>query len=139
MGIIKYFDLEDSEVFIFDKFIINQIKEGVVIEPKHNDLLNYLIQEFFSGKNMVYVSNRAKSYAVNPLIYTETEKIPNLIAIAVIPTTAAMRRSAAFEGEFFDKPYEIFDGLSEAIIWVESILSNSKPPIDSGEMQPDEK
>lgn len=126
MGIIQYFDLDDSEVFIFDEFIINQIKEGVVIEPKHNDLLNDLVQEFFSGKNMVYISNRANSYAVNPLIYPETEKIPNLIAIAVIPKTAAMRKSAEYEGEFYDKPYAIFDGLTDAIIWVESILSKTK-------------
>lgn len=125
MGIIKYIDLEDSEVFIFDEFIINQVKEGVVIEPKHNDLLNDLVQEFFSGKNMVYISNRAKSYSVNPLIYTETKKIPNLIAIAVIPKTIAMRKSAEYERSFYDKPYKIFDGLKDAIIWVEAFLSKA--------------
>lgn len=125
MGIIKYINLEDCEVFIFDEFIINQVKEGVVIEPKHNDILNDIVQEFFSGKNMVYVSNRAKSYSVNPLIYPEAEKIPNLIAIAMIPKTTTMRKNAEYEKKFYEKPYEIFDGLKEAIKWVDRIISES--------------
>ncbi|MBO3098563.1 hypothetical protein [Gelidibacter pelagius] len=126
MGIIKYYNFEDSEVFIFDEFIINQVKEGVVIEPDHNDIFNTIVQEHFSGKNMVYISNRVKSYAVNPLIYPEAEKIPNLIAIAIIPKTALMRRNAEYEQEFFHKPYEIFENLSDAIVWVHKIISNMK-------------
>lgn len=124
MGIIKYYNFEDSEVFIFDDFIINQVKESVVIETHHNDILNDVVQKHFSGKNMVYISNRVKSYSVNPLIYPEAEKIPNLIAIAIIPKTAVMRRNAEYEQEFFDKPYEIFDNLSDAIKWVQRLLTD---------------
>ncbi|MBA6151165.1 hypothetical protein [Gelidibacter maritimus] len=124
MGIIKYYNFEDSEVFIFDGFIINQVKEAVVIEPHHNDILNKIVQEHFSGKNMVYISNRVKSYSVNPLIYPEAEKIPNLIAIAIIPKTGLMRRNAEYEQEFFNKPYEIFDNLTNAIVWVQNIMTN---------------
>lgn len=126
MGIIKYRDLKDSEVFIFDAFIINQFKEGVVIGPRHNDILNDCVKEHFSGKNMVYISNRVKSYSVNPLIYSETEKIPNLMAIAMIPLTETMRSNAEYERQFFDKPYEIFDSLSAAIKWVHSILKSEE-------------
>ncbi len=136
MGIIQYFDLEDTEVFIFDEFIINQIKEGVFIEAKHNKLLNDLVQKFFSGQNMVYVSNRVKSYAVNPLIYPEAEKIPNLIAIAMIPETQQMRKNAEYERKFYDKPYEIFDGLKDANIWVHSILKKTADFEDSNKSKP---
>ncbi|TXD85130.1 hypothetical protein ESY86_00875 [Subsaximicrobium wynnwilliamsii] len=130
MGIINYFDLEDSELFVFDEFISNQIKEGVVIEPKHNELLNEYIQKLFSGKNMVYVSNRAKSYSVNPMIYTEAQKIPNLVAIAMIPDTALMRKNAEFEKEFYDKPYAIFENLNDAIRWVHQIVSKENAKDD---------
>lgn len=122
MGIIKYLSTEDTECFIFDDFLINQIKEGVVVEPKHNEELNNVIKEYFSGKDMVYVSNRVKSYSVNPLIYAETEAIPNLVAIAMIPKTDVMRKNAEYERNFYDKPYEIFDTLTEAMTWVQSIL-----------------
>jgi len=122
MRIISYFDLEDAELFIFDEFIINQVKEGVTIEPHHNEILNEYIQKFYSGENMVYVSNRVKSYSVNPMIYPEAEKIPNLIAMAIIPDTHVMRKNAEFEKEFYDKPYEIFDHLTDAIRWVHKIV-----------------
>ncbi|WP_047546860.1 hypothetical protein [Psychroserpens sp. Hel_I_66] len=122
MGIIKYIEREDAEIFIFDNFIINQVKEGVVVEPEHNDLLNKIVQKHFSGKDMVYISNRVKSYSVNPLIYPKTEAIPNLVAIAMIPKTATMRKNAEYERQFYDKPYEIFDSLTDAISWVQSHL-----------------
>lgn len=126
MRIIEYFDLEDSECFIFDQFIINQVKEGVVIQPHHNDILNEIIQENFSGKDLVYVSNRVKSYSVNPLIYPKTEKIPNLVAIAMIPLTDKMRKNAEYEKKFYDKPYGIFDTLTAAIKWVHKILNEKE-------------
>lgn len=126
MGIIKYINNQDAECFIFDDFIINQIKEGVVIEPSHNEELNNIIKEHFSGKDMVYISNRVKSYSVNPLIYQEAESIPNLVAIAMIPKTDVMRKNAEYERKFYDKHYEIFDSLTEAIIWVQQILEKEK-------------
>lgn len=126
MGIIKYYNHEDFEIFVFDEFVINQIKEGVVIEPKHNDIINDTVKKHFSGKNMVYISNRVKSYSVNPLIYVESGKIPNLVAIALIPKTSLMRRNAEYERQFFDKPYEIFDDLSNAIEWSHKLLKNIK-------------
>lgn len=125
MGIIKYIDNKDFELFIFDDFIINQIKDGVSIEPHHNEKLNTIIQEHFSHKDMVYISNRVKSYSVNPLIYPKTEAIPNLIAMAIIPKTNVMRKSAEYERNFYDKPYEIFDNLTDAINWVQKLLEDN--------------
>lgn len=130
MGIIQYYNFEESEVFIFDEFIINQIKEGVVIQPEHNDILNDIVHEHFIGKDMVYISNRVKSYSVNPLIYSKTEKIPNLLAIALIPKTKSMRKNAEYEREFYDKPYEIFENLSRAIAWAHLIISKKDDPTE---------
>ncbi|OBX26284.1 hypothetical protein LX77_01830 [Gelidibacter algens] len=126
MDIIEYYNFEVSEAFVFDEFIINQFKEGVIVEPKYNDLLNDCIKKHFSGKKMVYISNRAKSYSVNPLIYKEAEKIPNLIAIAIIPKTDIMRKNAEYELKFYDKPYEIFDNLTNAIEWAHSLIAKTE-------------
>lgn len=43
----------------------------------------------------------------------------------MIPETGIMRRNAEFERDFFDKPYEIFNNLSEAISWVHGVLRNN--------------
>lgn len=136
MGIITYYNFEDSEVFIFDEFIVNQIKEGVVIQPEHNEILNECVQKHFSGKNMLYISNRVKSYSVNPLIYPETEKIPNLLGIAILPKTALMRKNAQYEREFYDKPYEIFDSLSDAIGWAHGLLAEAGNDVDASDIKP---
>ncbi|WP_051209950.1 hypothetical protein [Gelidibacter mesophilus] len=130
MGIIKYYSLEDCEVFVFDEYIINQVREGVVIEPHHNDFLNDIVHKHFSGKKMAYISNRVKSYGVNPLIYPEAEKVPNLIAIAIIPKTALMRRNAEYEQGFYKKPYGIFNNLSDAIAWVHELFNNDESVVE---------
>ncbi|WP_452220998.1 hypothetical protein [Lacinutrix salivirga] len=126
MGIIKHFNNQDFEVFIFDDFIINQIKEGVAIEPYHNDILNKIVQKYYSNKDLVYISNRVNSYSVDPLIYAKTESIPNIIAIALVPKTEIMRSNAEYERDFYDRPYKIFDTLTEAIVWVSSLVKTKK-------------
>jgi hypothetical protein len=131
MGIITYLNEKDSELFIFPNFIINQVKEGVLVESHHNDILNTIIHHYFRNREMVYISNRVNSYTVNPLIYNETEKIPNLIAIAMIPETDTMRKNAEYERTFFDKPYEIFETLGEAIFWAHQLVAEYRSQISS--------
>ncbi|HLV39175.1 hypothetical protein [Xanthomarina sp.] len=125
MSIFFYYNFPETEVFVFDEFLICQIKEGESIQPDHNIKLNEIIQKHFSGKNIAYISNRVNSYSVDPLTYVETEKIPNLLAIALISQEGIMRRNAEFEKDFYDKPYEIFNNLSEAINWVHRIIRNA--------------
>lgn len=36
-----------------------------------------------------------------------------------------MRKNAQFEREFYNKPYEIFDNLPEAIKWAQTIISKA--------------
>lgn len=122
MGMFHYYSLPRAELFIFDAFLVCQIREGMEIHPEHNQKLNEIIQRHFTGKNIVYISNRVNSYSVDPLTYVETEKIPNLIAIAMVTETPIMKQNAEYERNFFDKPYEIFDSLSEAIQWVHNII-----------------
>ncbi|MFV0572325.1 MAG: hypothetical protein ACK5M1_07845 [Xanthomarina gelatinilytica] len=128
MGMLHYYNYPETEIFGFDEFLICQIRECAEIQPEHNNKLNEVIQKHFSGKNMVYISNRVNSYSLNPLTYVHTEKIPNLLASAMIPETKFMKKkkkNAKFERDFFDKPYEIFDNLNKAIEWAHTIVKNS--------------
>ncbi len=126
MGMFRYYDLGVSEVFIFDEFFINQIREGVVITPEHNTALRAVIDEHFSNKPVIYISNRFFSYTVNPLTYLETSKIHNLVGIAIIAEEPAKRTVAQYESGFFNKPYKIFKTLGEAIEWVHKTIPKSK-------------
>jgi len=117
MGIFHYYDLDYSEAFIFDEFLVNQIREGITITREHNQKLKEVVDTHFKGKAVVYISNRINSYAVDPFTYIETSKIHNLLAIAIVSDNISFRESAAFESKFYKKPFKIFETLSEAIEW----------------------
>ena len=129
MGIFKYINQEHAEVFIFDDFIIKQVREGYVINKEHNDQLKSYLKTNFKDRKVAYISNRIVSYSVDPLIYKEAEKIPNLVAIAVIPGNQKMRDNAEFEKQFYNKPYGIFDNLTDAIAWVSTIIKKNNEKI----------
>lgn len=124
MGMIHYYNVEDGEFFVFDEFLICQISEGVNVTPEHSEILNHAIKKHFQGKDLVYISNRVNSYSVDPLTYVETERIPNLIAIAMVPDDDVMQKNAEYERNFYDKPYEIFNNLSEAIEWSHKMIQD---------------
>ncbi|MDH7914008.1 hypothetical protein [Winogradskyella sp. SYSU M77433] len=131
MGIFKYYDIGHAEVFVFDDFLIKQVKEGVIIDLKETDALKEVLEENFKGRNVAYISNRMTSYSVNPLVYKEIENISNLVAIAIIPNNHLKKSNAEYEKQFFKKPFGVFDSLDEAIKWVHHIISkeNSEIPV----------
>jgi len=122
MSMFRYYDIGYSEVFIFDEFLVNQIKEGTTIVPKHNEKLKEVIDEHFKNRPVVYISNRVFSYSVDPITYVETSKIHNLLAMAMVSDSVEKRQSAAFERSFYSKPFEIFETLSEAIEWLHKVV-----------------
>ncbi|TVZ52437.1 hypothetical protein OD90_1612 [Dokdonia sp. Hel_I_53] len=122
MGMFHYYDLGISEVFVFDEFLVNQIREGVVITPAHNIATQTVIDQHFANKPVVYISNRHFSYTVDPLTYIETSKIHNLVGIAIVSDQPDKQSTANYESSFYKKPFEIFNTLSEAMEWVHKVV-----------------
>lgn len=122
MGIFHYYNIDHAEVFVFDNFLIKQVKEGVIVDMNETGPLRKILEKHFPNENMVYVSNRITSYSVNPLVYREVEKISKMVAIGIIPANDKMRASAEYESQFYDKPFGIFNNLGEAIQWVYKII-----------------
>ena len=126
MSIFHHYDFKDSEVFIFDNFLVNQIKEGVNVTPKHNEKLREVMDKHFAHKKMVYISNRHFNYSVDPLTYLETSKIHNLVAMAIVAKTEMSKSNAELESMFYKKNFAIFETLSEAMGWVQKQLVESE-------------
>lgn len=122
---LYYYDLDISEVFIHENFLINQIKEGKHIEPKHTEILQNVIDKHFSKRHLIYISNRINSYSVNPLSYTLAASIENLVAIAIVAITEEGKKAARFEKDFYSKPFSIFSSLTEAIAWTHKELERA--------------
>ncbi|MCG2418379.1 hypothetical protein K8089_05035 [Aequorivita sp. F47161] len=126
MGMFHYYDFKESEVFIFDNFLVNQFKEGITVVPAHNQKLREILDAHFANKKMVYISNRYFNYAVDPLTYLETSKIHRLVAIAIVAKTKIAKSNAKLESMFYKKKFKIFDTLSEAMAWVQKELDLSE-------------
>ena len=122
MSMFFYYDLECTEVFIFDEFLVNQIREGVTIRTEHNNQLKEIIDKHFTNKPLVYIGNRHNSYSIDPLTFIATSKIYNLLAIAIVATSDSDRRSTLLERHFYTKPFEVFPTLSEAMGWVQVVI-----------------
>ena len=126
MSMFHYYNFPHCEAFIFDEFLVTQIREGVTIRPEHNKDLRDIIDLHFSNKNVVYISNRHFSYAVDPLTYLGTSKIHNLLAVAIVTDRDIAKSNALLESMFYKKKFEIFPTLSEAMKWVHKVIQEAE-------------
>ncbi|MEQ3664804.1 MULTISPECIES: hypothetical protein [unclassified Olleya] len=122
MGIFHYYDIGNAEIYVFDDFLIKQVKEGAFISDDDTELFVEIIEKHFKNKNFAFISNRVASYSVNPLVYNAANKIPNLVAFAVITNDEKMRETSRFENKFHNKPFELFENLSDTILWTSKII-----------------
>lgn len=111
------------EMHIYDNYLVNIINEGITITPEHNQVLLNIVDTYYKNKSFVYITHRLKSYAVDPKTYFETSKINNLKGFAVVSKDYKAKTNAEVEKLFFNKPFEIFDTLNEAITWAKSIVN----------------
>lgn len=116
------FTYDFCEITVYDHFVVFEINEGVNITPDHNYALMNVKESFFLEKPFVYISHRVNSYSVDPQIYYETTRIDTLKGFAVVSNNYLAKKNAQIEKRFFNKPFEIFSTLEEAISWAKAII-----------------
>ena len=126
MGKLKYYNLGYCEMFVFDEYIINQVQEGATISPDNNKDLIDIIEENFSEKPLVYITNRYFSYSVDPITYKTTSEIKNLLGVAVVSFDKLSSENALYERKFYNKNFEIFSNINDAIKWAHELVSKNK-------------
>jgi len=125
MRSIKTYDLGYSDVYIFEHYLINQIKDNVRVNLDHVAILRKLINEDYGKEKLVYISNRVNNYTVDPLVYPEVGRITNLLGMAIVTEEPQSIRDANFEKVFYHKEFEIFDSFEKSIVWANKILKSS--------------
>lgn len=98
------------------------MNEGVHVIPEFNEELIKLANSYFADKEFVYITHRKHSYSVDPRIYTETSKIPNLAGFAVVSDKEIPMSTAQVEKIFLNKPMQVFDTVEQAVKWVEIVI-----------------
>lgn len=112
------------EMHIYDCYVVVIINEGLIVSPKHNIVLNNVVDTYFHNKDFVYITHRINSYSVDPSTYFETSKISNLKGFAVVSKDFKAKANAEVEKLFFKKKFEIFDDLQDAVTWAELIVKS---------------
>ena len=124
---IAHIDIGVGYVSIHENHMIMQINPDVTLTVKDNETLLNLVETFYKDKNFVYISNRENSYAIEPIVYFEVQKIKNLIGLAIVSKNEITKFNASVEKHFFNKPFETFSNLEDAITWANKLyLTHSK-------------
>ncbi|WP_047547630.1 hypothetical protein [Psychroserpens sp. Hel_I_66] len=108
-------------IHVYENYMIVTVDTGVHITSQHNKILTEIATSHFINTRFVYITHRVNSYSVDPAVYKEVSKIDNLAGFCVVSKNFMAKSTAQIERLFLDKPFEIFDGLTEAISWAKSI------------------
>jgi len=118
-------NLDFCDVVIYDHYIVVTIKEGTILTPEHNNTLIKISETYYEQTPFVYISNRINSYSVNPEIYYKTVQITSLKGFAVVSQEYKAKINAQIERMFFEKPFEIFSEIDDAITWAEALVKKA--------------
>jgi len=84
-----------------------------------------MVKNHFQNKAFVYITHRIHSYSVDPTVYLETVKIPNLVALAVVSDDPIQKSQTKVEKTFFKKEFRQFNDMESALAWKDEVLRNN--------------
>ncbi|MEM6515998.1 MAG: hypothetical protein AAF688_07425 [Bacteroidota bacterium] len=122
--VLRVFDYDFGKFFVFENFIISEIKEGVIYSWEHHaKRVTEDISKFMSkNSDVIYISHRIHSYSVVPTDWVKFFKHQfDLKGYAVVGYTNGSFLNMMVEGLFFNKKIKRFSDLNEAVIWAENI------------------
>jgi hypothetical protein len=124
MGIVL--NLKFGTLAVYDRYMIAEIKEGVVLSHEHHDVLDQIAKTYFHNTTFVYITHRIYSYTVNPMIYARTSQLSNLAGFAYVSKNKLSLTSAQLEKAFLKKPYYMGKNLEDAIQWAYEITEKEE-------------
>ncbi|SEL82364.1 hypothetical protein SAMN04487910_3366 [Aquimarina amphilecti] len=124
--LIRQYDLNLGTYYIYNKYIIAEIKEGVTITlGKLQDLIPIVQKHFGNGQPFTYLSNRINSHSIIPTDYLDCPflNMENFKGYGVITYNLLTEKSTEIEKHFAQKPFYNFTNLQDAIEWSKEQIS----------------
>ncbi|MFV9550650.1 hypothetical protein [Algibacter sp. PT7-4] len=131
--ILKELNYSFADVFIFDGFVISEIKRGVNFN--WNDHASKIVEDVAcflgkDGKDVIYISNRINSYAVVAVDWFKFFKNNYFLKnYFVVSNKSGSKLNLMIESLFFKDKIKSFNSLYTAVNWVKKgdlKLPNSK-------------
>ncbi len=111
-------DLGIGILEFYDHFVIGLVNPDINFGQQERLLFLNACLDHFKENPFGYISVRTFSYSIDPLIYLELNKVESLKAFAVVYYTKLAKGNAELEGQFYKKPFGIFETQSEAMEWM---------------------
>jgi len=119
-------NLKYCSITFYDFYMVVVMNEGINVSQKENNELTDLAFKHYGSQPFVYITHRLNSYSVDPNIYFETSKIPNLMGFAVVTTKYHAKINAQIEKQFLKKPFEVFPDLEAAKLWASKLVKTNE-------------
>ncbi|GGZ80880.1 hypothetical protein [Algibacter mikhailovii] len=120
--VLKELNYSFADVFIFDGFIISEIKQGVNFS--WNNHAKYIVDDITcflgtDGTELIYISNRIHSYSVVAIDWLKFFKQQyGLKGYYVVSNSQMSKLNLLVEQLFFKEKIMHFDSLFSAVHWV---------------------
>ncbi len=119
--VLKEMNYKFADVFVFDGFVISEVKEGVSFSWDHHaQRIVKDVTDFTNckGSELVYISHRINSYSVVPTDWLKffTSSF-DLKGYGVIGYTGVSFVNTAIENMFFKKIIKRFTTIEAAVQW----------------------
>lgn len=121
--VIKELNYNFADVFVFENFVISEIKEGIVFNWE--DHAKLIIKDVIAvldtdGSDLTYVSNRIHSYSVMPQDWVKFFKNEySLKGYCVISDKKTSMLSFMVESLFFNNRMKRFTNIYEAVNYLQ--------------------
>ena len=118
----KTLDTDIGMVYFYDNIVVFEAKEGIIMSYKTGFFIFLKGLNYLGPKRWVLISNRVHSYSIKPMDYKYLNKVPTLRAVGVVNYSEVGHSNAQLEAKFCKKPFQMFDDLTEAVIWSKGYL-----------------
>lgn len=119
--VLKEFNYDFGDIFVFDGFIISEMREGVTVTwDQHMNRMSEDIAQFSgsNGEDFIYISHRINSYSIMPSDWLKFFKQSyTLKGYGVVGYTQGSFLNIVIENLFFSKKIKRFSNLETAIQW----------------------
>ncbi len=121
------YDNGATKMYVYDKYIVAEVGEGIDIYIKEADFLNEIATKHFKDE-FGLIDNRINNISINPRVYTHIQKTftdPKMTIFALVSQSELTRQSFAIEKTFIDNmsiKNQMFSSLEKAQEWMDEIL-----------------
>jgi len=118
----KTISLDFTTLTIYKNFVVSTIHEGVLFDTPQLEQLQDIFTIYFEDRPFGFIANRQNDYTVNPVCYTNSNAIKNMVGMAVLCYSETNYKTANFTKPFFRKPLEGFFTFEECENWIQDLL-----------------